>query len=441
MTTRRTIYGLILLIAFLPGVSPSAVQQDASDQTLATATSQIEALVSPQAEAELFSGVILVARGNEILFERAYGFSQWELEVPNTSSNRFGIASITKPMTATLVEVLADADRIDLSAPVERYLPGFPKGPAGGVPTVEHLLTHRAGVPHRVTGPVEETQVLNPADVVERVKARGLLFEPGSDRQYSSAGYTCLARVIEVVENKPFETVLAERVFRPAGMTTATSETGQRLMQGRAMPHRLGAQDRQVVVKKAPYKDLRFLTGAGSVYASAEDLLRFVRGVQAGVFGESLSEEAFGGDPTTWQGWAGRTGGYEAYVDVLPSENLVFVLLTNLRSAANWQIRDQIRNLLLGQPSEAIPLPPPVAEPFEEPASLVGTYGPAEITLVDGELFRGDNELFPIAGQRYYIPASGTRMRFRRDENGVVDALISIRGGGEEGVLPKSRDR
>lgn len=441
MIAQSTIQRLALFASLVLAVSSPLARQAASQQTLPTAAARIEALVVPQAEAEFFSGVILVARGKQILFQRAYGFANWELRVSNSPSTRFGIASITKPMTEALVQFLAKAGRIDLDAPVERYLPGFPKGPEGSAPTVRHLLAHRSGVPHRVTDPIDETQPLHPSDIVERIKATGLLFEPGTRRLYSSAGFTCLARVIEIVEGKPFESLLAERVFRPAGMTDSVSETGQRLMPRRAAPHRLGTDGRKVVVKKAPYKDLRFLTGAGSVYTTARDLLKFVRTVKTGVFGKDFSEEAFGGDPTKWRVWTGRTNGYEASVDVLPSEDLTFVLLSNLQSAVNWQLREQIQNVLAGRPSVAIPFPPPVAQQFEKPESILGSYGPAEIALVDGRLFRGDNEFYPVQGRRYYIPASGTIMRFRRDSAGKVDALISIRGGGVENILPRSGDR
>ncbi|MEX0692429.1 MAG: serine hydrolase domain-containing protein [Gemmatimonadales bacterium] len=438
MRIQHTIPTLALSVPLALIASCSTAQQAENDWALASVANQIEALVAPQAEAGLLSGIILVARGNQVLFQRAYGSANWELGVPNSPSTRFGIGSITKPLTETLVHVLAEAGRIDLDAPVERYLPGFPRGPDGGTPTMRHLLTHRSGVPHRVTNPIEETQVLSPADIVERVRASGLLFEPGTQRLYSSAGYTCLARVIEVIEDKPFEAALAERVFRPARMTAAISETGQGLMPWRAMPYRLGAAGRQIVVKAAPYKDLRFLTGAGSVYATAEDLLHFVHAIRAGVFGTGLRDESFGSEPTTWHSWTGRTNGYEASVDVQPAGNLTFVFLSNLQSAANWQIREQIQSGLLGRRPGAISLPPPVAEPFEEPASLLGSYGPAEITLIDGSLFRGDNEFYPIEGRRYYIPGSGTTMRFRRDSTGKVDAIISIGGGGQESVLPKS---
>ena len=60
---------------------------------------QIARLIEPQARADLFSGVILVQRGDRVVFQRAYGFASWELRVANSEHTRFGIASITKPMT------------------------------------------------------------------------------------------------------------------------------------------------------------------------------------------------------------------------------------------------------------------------------------------------------------------------------------------------------
>lgn len=428
---------LALPIALCLSASLPPAQGASGDEALATAAPRIEALVEPQAEAGLFSGVILVARGDQILFRRGYGYASWELRVPNSPSTRFGIASITKPMTGALVELLAKEGRIELTSAVEKYLPGFPKGPNGGAPTVENLLFHRAGVPHRVTSALDETGALVPSDIVRRVEAAGLLFEPGSRRLYSSAGYTCLARIVEIVEGKPYEQVLRERIFEPAKMTSATSETGHSLMVNRALPHRLGAMGRKIVVKTAPYKDLRFLTGAGSVFAAADDLLRFARAVQSGEFGGEAPQEDDSAK-RTWTSWSGRTNGYESWVDILPAEDLTLVLLSNLQSAANWQAREQIKNILDGKPAVPIPLPPAVAARFEDPASLVGTYGAAAITFVDGELFRGDNEFYPIDQERYYIPASGSIMRFRRTAGGAVDAIVAIGSEGQERILAKS---
>ena len=392
--------------------------------------SRIDALASPEAAANRLSGILLIARGDRVVLQRTWGFADWERRVPVSSSTRIGIGSITKIMTQLVVAQLVAEGRIDLNAPVSKYLPGFPDGPGGGHATVQQLLVHRAGVPWRVTSGLEETEPLSPADVVERVKAKGLLFEPGTQELYSSAGYTALARIVEVTLGKPFDDVLAERIFRPAAMTLATGETGARLMPGRALPYILGAGATTTAVISASYKNLGFLTGAGSVYASAADMLHLVRALRAGKFGSAAAQEHLG-DPadTTWSGWYGRTDGYESSVDYLPAQDLTFVFLSNLRSTANWQLRIQVRNVLRGHPVMPLASVPAVVPPFEPVESIVGPYDDAPdsivISHVDGRLLRDGDDIYPMAGGWYYEPASGAMMRFARDAAGAVDSMVT----------------
>lgn len=410
------------------------------DATGGDVPGQVARLIEPQARADLFSGAVLIQRGDRVVFQRAYGFASWELKVANSERTRFGIASITKPMTDALIALLVQQHRLDPRAPVEQYLPGFPKGPAGGKPTIDQLLKHTAGVPHRVTTPADEMLPLHPVDIVARVKGRGLSFEPGSRELYSSAGYTCLARVIEVIEGRPFEDALAEEVFKPAQMTSAASETGLRIMPNRALPYMLRAGKSGPQVEAAPYKDLRFLAGAGSVYATPADLVAFARRAHDGAFGEELRSWTTSGDKDKWRGWYGRGNGYEASVDLLPSQDLVVVLVSNLQSAANWQLRERIRDLLVGRPVLAIPMPPARAAGFEPTSDVVGLYGdaddPLEIAVHEGELHRDENQIYPIAGDKYYSPVSAFTMSFHRVD-GKVDSIVTIRGDGSERVLRK----
>jgi D-alanyl-D-alanine carboxypeptidase len=106
-------------------------------------SARIEGLIGPQARADLFSGAILVQRGDHVVFQRAYGFASWELRVANRDHTLFGIGSITKPLTEAMVSLLVSQHRLDLRAPVDQYIPGFPRGPNGGKPTIEQLLSTR----------------------------------------------------------------------------------------------------------------------------------------------------------------------------------------------------------------------------------------------------------------------------------------------------------
>jgi CubicO group peptidase (beta-lactamase class C family) len=427
---------LALAVIGLVSMATPALGQQWSEPELAAA---VDALVQPEADAGWLSGTLLIAQGDRILIQRSYGFANWELRVPMSASSRFAIASITKVMTAAVAEKLAKEGRLDLDAPVRRYIPGFPDGPKGSAPTVRQLLDHRAGVPHRVTESIDETQRLLPADIVERVKKSGLLFEPGTEELYSSAGYTTLARVIEVVEQKSFASILAERIFRPAGMTDATDETSLQLMPGRVLPYRFSADGAKLVVARAAYKDMSFLTGAGSVYATAEDLLHFATAMRAGTLGKTAQEQVTSADGS-WRGFYGRNNS-EASVDVLPSNGITLVLLTNLQSAVTWQLRAQLKNLLQRKPTAAIQRPGPVRPRFEPTSSIVGRYGkpsdPIKISEMESKLYRDENEIYPIDGERYCSPASGFIMRFRRTATGTVDAMVTVNGSGQETVLPR----
>lgn len=422
---------LVLFLSFVP--LPSECQPTQSIEAV------IDSLVEPHIKNQWLSGTILVKKGAEMVYQRSFGYANWELQTKNTASTRMGIGSITKPFTEIIIHQLAAAGKLRLDDPVEKYLNAFPRGPEGGIPTIDHLLNHRAGVPHRVTKVTEETLPLEAEDIVERIRSAGLLFEPGSQRRYSSAGYTCLARIIELIEQEAYGAVVDKRVFRPAGMTRAINETGFGLMPERADSYRLGSAGGAVRIKRTPMKQLSFLNGAGSVFATGEDLVRFIDALEKGTFRDHTGKSYLQTDAATWFGIAGRTNGFEASVDALPAEGLVFVFLANLQSASNWQIREQIRQILQGNAPVAVPLPPPVAPPFEDPDALVGTFGSAEITLVHGDLFRGDNEFYPIDGQMYYIPVSGTRMRFRRDLTHQVDALVNISPDGGERILLKDK--
>ena len=123
------------------------------------------------------------------------------------------------------------------------------------------------------------------------------------------------------------------------------------------------------------------------------------------------------------------------------SRGITLVLLTNLQSGVTWQLRAQLKNLLERKPTTAIERPGPVRPRFEPASSFVGKYGtpsdPIEISEMDGKLFRDDNEFYPTDGERYYIPASGAIMRFRRTARGEVDAVLRRYGSGPETVLPR----
>src|SRR5690242_17930889 len=128
--------------------STSLSAQAASRPDDATLVRRIEAYLSPLTAHEL-SGTLLVARGDRVLLERSYGFASHELAVPFTAATPTNVASITKPLTIIIASRLVEENRLALTDTVAKWLPEYVHG---WRMTVQHLMDHTAGVPHRLLG-------------------------------------------------------------------------------------------------------------------------------------------------------------------------------------------------------------------------------------------------------------------------------------------------
>src|SRR5438093_4277177 len=156
----------------------------------------VDAYVAPYAAFHAFSGVILVAKGDAILLEKAWGMASYELGVPNTTDTRFRIASITKRFTQIVVTRLAEEKKLSLSDPLARFAPSFPKADAI---TIDHLVNHRSGIrdPDKLRRVIAASYT--PAEVVDLLAKEPLASEPGKTYSYTTANYAVLAFVIEKV--------------------------------------------------------------------------------------------------------------------------------------------------------------------------------------------------------------------------------------------------
>jgi len=95
------------------------------------------------AQLKKFSGAVLVARGEEVLFSRAYGMASYELEVPNTPDTIFQLGSLTKPFTATAILQLQDVGSLRVTDPLATYMPDYPHG---SQIRLHHLLSNTSGI-------------------------------------------------------------------------------------------------------------------------------------------------------------------------------------------------------------------------------------------------------------------------------------------------------
>jgi D-alanyl-D-alanine carboxypeptidase len=186
---------------------------------------EVSAYVEGQVRQHKFSGDVLIAVHDHVVFESAYGDANVQLHVPNTSHTRFRIFSITKQFTAATIMTLAQQGKIDVTAPVSRYLEHWPAG--WGPVTVAELLNHSSGIPQLedtwfeafTDATTRQSQCENYGAIINKVAESKVLTAPGATWRYNNFGYDLLGCVIEQVSGVPLASYMTSAVFRPAGMT------------------------------------------------------------------------------------------------------------------------------------------------------------------------------------------------------------------------------
>jgi len=177
--------------------------------------------------------VTLVARHGHVASLDAVGYQDLESKTPMRTDTIFRLASVTKPVTCAGIMILVDEGRVSLLDPAEKYLPEFkglklnPCGTRAGINcslvtpsrpiNLIDLMTHTSGLPG--SAPAGREGPANTlAEHVAAVSRATLLFEPGTEWNYSNIGIAALGRIIEVVTGRPYDRFLAERIFQPLEM-------------------------------------------------------------------------------------------------------------------------------------------------------------------------------------------------------------------------------
>ena len=204
---------------------------------------------------------VAVAVEGEPVWAEGFGWADIESRTPVTPLTRFRLGALSKPLTAVAAAVLHDGGRLDLDAPVQRYLPAYPR--QQWTVTTRQLLSDVAGV-HRIRGdnndamPVSHCASLDEA--VALLADDPLLFEPGTQHRYSIWGWVLVSGVVAGAAGEPFPRVMASRVFEPLGMErTVVAET-----EGLAgLAHQPGRRP-----------DYSCLAGGGAFLSTPADLVR-----------------------------------------------------------------------------------------------------------------------------------------------------------------------
>jgi CubicO group peptidase (beta-lactamase class C family) len=224
---RRSVLGLVMGLGSLVCVWVAAWS---SPQGLAPGTpSSVEAFaneVDGLGSAGEFTGAVLVARGNTILYETAYGLADRAQGIPNMPDTRFNLASLDKMFTGVAVMQLVERGLLSVDTKVGDVLPDYPQREVASQVTVHQLLTHTSGLVDYFDSPLLPaglSQLDGLDDYFALFANEGLLFTPGSATRYGNSGFIVLGLIIEKVSGMRYYDFVRKNVFLPAGMTSTGS--------------------------------------------------------------------------------------------------------------------------------------------------------------------------------------------------------------------------
>jgi len=241
---------------------------------------QISALLDELEPVGGFSGVVLVAHGDEVLLARSVGLANVDPEIPIRDDFRFNLGSMDKMFTAVAILQLMEEGLLSLDGPLAEYLADYPNADVASKITIEQLLTHTSGIAVDV---FNEEFSLDPhgyrenSDYLPLFVDEPLAFAPGEEFAYSNAGFIVLGLVVEELTGMSYDAYVREHIFEPSEMMATgaydVEDESTKLAIGYTTTD-INGNDTGVMT------DHRYLmpgrgTAAGGGYSTAGDLHRF----------------------------------------------------------------------------------------------------------------------------------------------------------------------
>lgn len=365
-----------------------------------------------------FNGEILIGKGNTIVFQKAVGMASYENSVELKNGAKYRIASITKTFTGALIAIAQEEKKLNVQDKASDYLNSL--SPKFKNITIEQLLYHTSGLPHN-EGIKDYWQSksklhITTEQAIEEINTLDLLFESGSQMQYSSLGYYLLASVLENVYKNNFENILEEKVLKKLQMNETGIVDDLKIIPKMASGYHLITDDSLVV---APYRNYSMLKGAGDMYSTATDLLKWnnsffsnkllsVKGKEI-VFAKTTNAKPRNGDSYGY-GWylnsdtpkkfyhGGGTWGYSTYTSIyLDNYKTSIIILSNVSTLPITSIASDVEKIIFGKPFQM----PSIEEVSKKPVNLemyIGEFITEENKMVLN-IIKAENSLYAKIGR------------------------------------------
>lgn len=296
---------------------------------------------------DIFSGTVLVAKGDKILFEYACGEAIKDSHVKNNINTRFNLGSMNKMFTSLGIMQLVEKGKLSLNDPASKYLDTtwLPKGVAEKI-KIHHLLSHTSGLGDMFSKSLEQSpkSLFSTLEGYKPfIKVNKLAFEPGKDWSYSNAGMLVLGAIIEKVSGKDYFDYIKENIYKPSNMNYSSGK------------YDVEAKPTNVAIGYIPELDGSYQsnindaythgTPAGGGYSNVRDLHRYALALMSGklvsdssranMFRDVIGRQ-YGYGFQIWDtkdkkiiGHTGGAPGISAAQYILPESGYIIVVLSN----------------------------------------------------------------------------------------------------------------
>ncbi len=224
---------------------------------------------------DVVGATVVLVDDQEIAYARGFGYADRERLAPTTTDTVYTVSSLTKLFTATAVMQLVEEGKVDLDAPVSRYLPEFQiknRFPGSDPITVRMLMTHHSGLPSDWGYGLFCKAPMSFRSIVDYLKDNYLSYPPNYILNYSNIGVDLLGLVIEKASGMEYKDFVEERLFDPLGMTRSWFPTAAGVRPGVSRSYHRGREATEFVPRDLP---------STSLYTSGRDLARFAMSMHA----------------------------------------------------------------------------------------------------------------------------------------------------------------
>jgi CubicO group peptidase (beta-lactamase class C family) len=353
LNRNRIMVALASMILLGAGASSYAFAQ--------TPVDRMDQVVRSYSDNHQFMGSVLVAQGDKIVFEKSYGDANLEWNIPDDSSTKYRIGSMTKQFTAASILLIEERGKLSTDDYVKKYMPDAPA--SWEKVTIYNLLTHTSGIPSFTSFPdyhASEATPATPKSLVDRFRDKPLDFQPGEKWSYSNSGYVLLGYLLEKISGQSYSNFVTENIFKPLAMKDSGYDSNSSVITHRAT----GYEPSPNGPVNSGYIDMTIPFSAGALYSTTHDLLLWEQALYGGKVLSAASlkkmttlyRENYGCGLmiNTAKGHlqyahGGGIEGFNTEMAYYPNDKLTVIVLANLNGGAPGEIAGKLAAVVNGE--------------------------------------------------------------------------------------------